>query len=157
MSWLYSILEKQKQFWENFSIREHFCAVFKTSFSFFFWYLATVSEETCWSSPFLHFELSGDTFLALMAADPAFMQSWKKHRKPCFISAGKSQRHHEMWFLSLRHGRMIGEKWNSPVTVLHWEPVPWAMCYFNSSSFWTRSKINPNSKGKNVLFFPSGV
>lgn len=129
---IHTAFNVEKKDLETFFLREYFCAVFKTSFSFF-WYLTAGIRETCLSSPLFHFELYADTLLAPSAADPAFMQSWKDHGKHCFISVWKSQgladnmiSFPEMWkddWRKMKHSTAI---------VLHWGPSPWAMCYFNS-------------------------
>ena len=75
MSILHKFRKKKKSFCKFFK-REPFCAVFKTSFSFF-WYLPASSGETCLSSSLFHFEFHGDTFLARLSGESAFMQSWK--------------------------------------------------------------------------------
>lgn len=85
---LYHILGKKKVF-ETFFIREHLCAVLKTSF-LCFWCLPAGSREACLSSSLFHFELHGDTFLASSSADLACMQSEKDPGGTVSFLSGKA-------------------------------------------------------------------
>ena len=155
MSTLHKFREKQIFFCKFFK-REPLCAVFKTSFSFF-WYLPASSGETCLSSSLFRFEF-GDTFLAPLSADPAFMQSWKDHGKCCCFSVWKSKRlgddvisFPEMWKDDWR-------KWNTAQRSFFTGDQGHELCAsLTFSSFWTRLKINHNSKAGRGLFLSSGI
>lgn len=157
MPTLHSVWGKKEVF-ASFLRREHFYAVFKTSFSFF-WYLTAGSGETCWSSPRFtsHFMVTlfwhhRQQILLLCGVERTLGST------ASFLS-GEARDSLTMWFLLPKCRGMIGENetWQGDHPSLGTGSMSDAMDASALSSFWTRPKINQNPKGSKVLFLASGI